>query len=214
MNPPLVMDTTKQAGLWDKIKRLWRGKRDYEGPTYTEDQVVDKFAEDYVQQYVYPKSPEILRQIVVEANKAGLPHVYLPYVFWLIVEARNEWPDMHPKQAKALQIAEDLVMTQGDMPNYRPAVTLPEPEYEVAVDQVVRQTAMWALGALSASLLRGYAAALKKWAPVMVGAAGGDLSDKEASAYLRMLFEIYLEKRPHQFLDGDLLERVVFGLLR
>jgi hypothetical protein len=211
------MDTTKQAGLWDGIKRLWRkwrGKGDYQGPTPTEDQVVDSFAEDFLTKKVWPQGNQFIKQVVLEANKAGLPHDYLPYVFWMLVEGRKHWPQMDPESAKALRLARDLAMSQGLMPNYRPAMRMPPPELEATVDRVLRGLGFWVLKDMGSALLRDYAASLQKWQGLMAKVVGDTLPAEKAAIYLKMLFETYLKRRPGHFLDGMLLERVVFGLLR
>lgn len=211
------MDTTKQAGLWDALKRLWskwRGQGEFQGPTPTEDQVVDSFARDMAEKILWPQANELIKQVVLEANKAGLPHNYLPYVFWLLVEQYRSWPEMHPKASGALKLARDLAVSQMVVPNYRPALSIPPSEYEPAVDQVMKGLGMWALRDMGNALLRGYASTLKKWERLMARAVGDTLPADKAGIYLKTLFEAYLARQPGQFLDGMLLERVVLGLLR
>jgi len=206
------MDTTKEAGFWDGLKRRWRkwrGKGDFEGPTLSEDQVVKRFAEDMVEGVLWPLSAPFMRQVVLEANKANLPHTYLPYVFWILVENRQRLPRMHPKELEALKIGLDIVKSQGDMPNYRPALAIPPPELETAVDDVLSNLARWSLVGMGSQMLKGYTEALKKWTGQMARAVGESLPADKAGMYLRMLFETYLQKQPAHFLDGMLLERAI-----
>jgi hypothetical protein len=210
------MGKTKRAGVWGKLRGLWkkwRGRRDYKGPTLSEDQVVDKFAEDLVKNVLWPLSPLILRQFVEEANKVGLPHKHLPYVFWLWVDQRSDWPSMHKGSAKALRFARDLVMSQGDMPNYRPATSPPPVEYEMPIDQILIRVGNWAYGKMRGAFARGLADRLQKWTPAMARATAATLPADKAGLYLQALFESYLEKRPEHFLDGYHLEQIVFGLM-
>ena len=212
------MNATKQAGLWDRIKRWWRGtgspKRDFAGPTPSEDQVVSDFAEDFVQRVLWAQTTPFLRQVVLEANKAGLPHRYLPYVFMVLDLSYQDWPDMSPSMTRGLKIAVDLLRTQGELPNYRPALSLPPPEFEDAVDRVVQGLGLWSVTGLSAALIRGYASMLKKWSNQMARAVKDTLPADKAGMYLKLLFEEYLRQSPRHFLDGLLLERVLAALIR
>lgn len=206
----------KNAGAWDGLKRRWKkwkGKRKFTGPTPSEDQVVDHFADDFVEHVLWPSSTSFLRQVVLEANKAGIPSQYLPYVFWALVDGRKWWPNMHPMMVKGLRIALSLVRSQGDMPNYRGALSTPPPEMHTALDQTIKGLAMWTLNGWAPSLIGGYTKMLKKWERQMVRAVGDSLPSDKAMAYLKVLFEGYLRKQPGRFLDGMLLERVVFDLL-
>ena len=162
---------------------------------------------------MWPQTTAFLRQVVLEANKAKLPHIYLPYVFWNLAQNRKGWPNMHPKAAKGLRTAVDLVKSQGDMPNYKSALSLPPPELEAAVDRTIQGLAMWTLNGMSPTLLKGYATLLKKWGAQMARAVGETLPADKAGMYLKLLFEEYLRKQPAHFLDGMLLERVVQDLV-
>lgn len=207
----------KEAGLKDSLKKLWEkwwGKGQPESPVLGEDEIVFAFAEDLVTEVLWPITTSTLRQVVIEANKAGLPHEYLPYVFWILVENKNRWPRMHPKEKEALQIALQLVISQGEMPNYRPAMSLPPSEMEPAVDQVVGGLAKWALIHMGSHVAKGYSSLLSHWANRMARATGDTLPVGKAGMYLRLLFETYLREKPRHFLDGVLLERVIFNIVR
>ena len=213
---PVPNMTKKTAGVWDSLKRLWKkwtGKPSYQGPSRTEDSVVDAFATDLAKTAIAPQSKAFVRQVAVEASKAGVPSEYLPYIFWLITEKRDGWPPLDPGQAEALSIARSLTLSEGDMPFYTSTMTVPPVEMESRVDQAIDKVAMWAWGPMSAKMLRGYSAALKKWAPQMASVATELPPDKSAT-YLKMLFEAHLSRNPDRFLDGPLMERVVAELFK
>lgn len=211
------MDTHKQAGLWDSVKRLWRkwtGGEEYSGPTSTEDQVLDGFVEDLVEKGIWPLSPVILRKFVEEANKAGVPSEYMPYVFWLWNDKRTSWPQMAPRSVLALKIARDIVASQGDMPNYLAYMSMPPPEMEPAVDQVLERLGFWASGGMLGQIVRVFSATLTKWTPAMERAVGDTLPLGKSMVYLTVLFKDSLRRSSAQFVDGTILDDIFLGLLK
>jgi len=200
-----------QAGLWDRIKSLWRkwtGKTDYQGPNRTEDEVVDAFAEDFVENVMWPMTSQIVAQLVIAADKAGIKRKYLPYVFFIWNRAEKEWPRMPPIQRVWLRWARSLVVSQGDMPNYYLDPAMPAAKDEEKIDAAIQAFAFWLASKGRAHLLRGYSKKLDKWGPHMLRARPS-LPANKASIYLQSLFETYLSKDPRMFLDGDDLETAV-----
>ncbi|MHC4780880.1 MAG: hypothetical protein ACYTFG_20100 [Planctomycetota bacterium] len=200
-----------QAGLWDGLKRLWRkwtGKAEYTGPTRTEDEVVDAFAEDFVENVMWPMTTEILRQIVIAADQAGLKREALPYLLFVWNRSEKEWPRMPVLQKVLIRWARNLVRSQGEMPNYQAEHYLPPPSDEAKIDQALLAFGFWLAGKGRAQLIRGYSKKLSKWAPAMLRSRPS-LPANKASIYLQSLFQTYLKKDPRRFLDGDLLWQIV-----
>jgi len=209
------MDTQKQAGLWGKVKDLWRkwtGGQEYQGPSASEDQVLDAFADDFVRNFLWKLGPLAVRQAVVEGNKAGIPPEYLPYLFWLWNEGRSSWPEMTTEEYLALKVAKDLTKPERTMPSYRSALRIPPPELEPAVDKAIKRMAFWGATKLLAVLVRGYNNYLEKWTPAMARAVKAALPKDKAGLYLQLFFEDSVRRQSGQFLSGALLDDVILGL--
>jgi len=209
------MDTQKQAGLWGKVKDLWRkwtGGQEYQGPSASEDQVLDAFADDFVRNFLWTLGPIVIRQAVVEGNKAGIPPEYMPYLFWLWNEGRSSWPEMAADKYLGLKVAKDLTKAQRSMPNYRPVLKIPPPELEPQIDKALSSLALWAATKMLILLMEGYDKFLGKWTPAMARAVGPTLPKNKAGIYLQLFFEDSVRRQSGQFLSGALLDDVILGL--
>lgn len=210
------MKVVKRAGLWERLKRLWhkwRGKRVFEGPTMSEDEVADAFLNDYGRTIIAPLGPNIVAQFAVEANKVGLPPEHLPYVFWLWNQRGKGWPEMSRDRKFGLLWGRQLVIDTGRMPNYRAAMDVPPAKFEKAVDEVLLGVAWYIVTPLSAHLLNGMVTMLRKWGPKMAKATEKDLDPRVAATYLEALAKTYIGREPHLYAYGALTEKVLLGLL-
>jgi hypothetical protein len=202
--------------LWDTLKKHWHkwtGSPTYRGPSLSEDQIVDKVA-DEVGSAIEKQGNAVVRQIVIEANKAKVPPAALPYTFWLITSARKHWPEMSKLKGAGLSFARDIMAETGVTPLYRDAMALPPAEQEGAIDQAVNKVAFWAASSLALEIHKVYRKALVKWERPMQKATEGQLPPDKALPYLKRLFEAHVERNPARFVTGDLIDQWLFSLIK
>ena len=155
-----------------------------------------------------------VRQVVIEANEAGLDPGLLGYVFWAIVEGRKHWPAMKPKLKASLDLGRDLMVAGGDVPSYRGSMLLPATgEDEQRVDAVLKTMAFWVGSQMNASLIGGYMGILDKWEGAMQKATEGRLPKNRALPYMKALFEAQLDDNCSRFSLGSLLCRWIFSVM-
>lgn len=93
------------------------------------------------------------QQVIVEANKAGLPPEALQYLFWVLVEQSATW-NLSAEGRRALILARDLMVRSDRVPAYHKGFQQIPAALENQVDRVVSRLSIWAQGKMASGLLK------------------------------------------------------------
>lgn len=199
--------------LWGSLKRLWRRWTGglYAGPTLSENQVTDKVAEDLVSA-IEKMGKVIVRQVIIEANKVGLPPSSYPYLFWVLLRDRSGWPKMHKINKRGLGFLQTVLSETGEEPSFQGAFPLPPAGKEALIDKALDALGLWAAAGLGLKILKVYHKSLSKWEGAMQKATADRLPPDKARTYLKVLFETQVERNPAQFYKGYLIDEWMFML--
>lgn len=177
----------------------------------TEDEILDKMAEEMLQ-VVFQQAKPAIRQILVTANANGFPVEFLQYVFWLLAENQRDWPpSLKTPQKNALMLLREILLRSGEMPPYRSGLEVPPGDTEPNLDATFEALSLWAqklaipVTQAYMKLLKRYAKAIKKTNP--------DIPKRQEMLYLKSTFEQALRYRPQNFVGGQLLYRTFNTLL-
>jgi hypothetical protein len=150
-----------------------------------------------------------VREIVIEANRLGVPPDDLPYVFWAL-NTKAGLPKLDAKQQQALDMMLTIMNRTGVMPNY-PSAFKPTDNLatDSAVDVVARHMGAWALRTMYPALLQAYRAALQSQVRYVTKLTNGQVKKGNEFEFLRLAFRQILSLQSRMFRDGELLRRVV-----
>jgi len=155
----------------------------------------------------------IIRQVVIEATKAGLGD-YLQYVFFVLNERPQEWPNLSPKQRAGLASLQDILSTTGGTPTYTGGLQVPPDDLEPAVDAALTELASWARMDFRKRLMVEYTGLAKKYMPALNRYITLDPKDDFSVTMVKALFEIVVEEHPNLFDQGHFLWSILVDLLR
>lgn len=148
----------------------------------------------------------VVRKVTTVSNQAGLPPEYLPYVFFVLVEQVQNWPEMMPEQAKALRLGRLLMVEGSAVPNYRGQVQLPPSELEEAVGEILKRVGFWVQSKLSAELVGEYQKLLQQ----NMSKIKGILKDRVAPDKIPQVadgsFRLLVSEHPEWFTGGKRLQ--------
>ena len=202
--------------LWDSLQKMWRGwaRSEFYGPSPTEDEVVEKIAEDFAT-VIEAQGKPFVRQVVIEANKAGLPKSSWQYLFHAIAGDPAGWPQMPDVLRNALLFGRQVMSRAGVTPNYRDGLDVPLENLEGQIDQAIKGVAFWVAKEMVGTLHKAYLKLLQKWRRAMRAATKDTrLPDDKVLPWAKQLFEAQVERNPMQFRLGNLLDQFFFRLLR
>lgn len=149
-----------------------------------------------------------VREIVIEANRAGVSSEDMSYIFWALATDKG-LPDQGPRH-KVFQVMLDIMARTGVMPNYQRAFQIPEStDTDLAVDTIALHMGMWAARTMLPALTTEYVKVLMRVAHKVPEATDGDVPVSNGVAYLNHVFREVLTLRSSMFEDGELLRRVL-----
>ena len=175
------------------------------------DKILKDLAEDW-RTAILKQSKPFLVQVAVEANKAGLPLEYLPYVFFVIVEGRKDWPTMSKTIGRPLAVGRDIMAAAGDIPPYRSALTLPPSEHEKVIDQTLQRLGLWCATKMAGAIIMSLSKLLTKYSK-KIEKIHRDIPKGMGGTYLRAVLSQTLDNNPARFQDGVLLWKTLTSLL-
>lgn len=153
----------------------------------------------------------VVRQIVIEAHKAGIDKTYFQYLFFVLVQEQANWPGLSGRGKDALSTAVDLMVQSGALPNYRDGLQIPPVSEEPKITKTIQQLARWAQGPLAGALQTTYIKLVEKQQKPYLKAFPGT-SPQQAYARLTRLFEADLYERPRNYTNPHLTQRIVRNL--
>jgi hypothetical protein len=180
-------------------------------PESKEQQLLGRFLRAF-ERVVLKQGSAFVRQVAVEADNAGVPLEWLPYVFFVIREQRRDWPPMGAGAERALGVGRDIMEASGSTPSYREILGVPPSEIESALDAALQRLATWCLSTLAISIGKGFADLLKKYARP-IEKLREDIPKGKGTTYLRAVATQALNDNPTRFPNGLLLWDVLYSLL-
>ena len=180
-------------------------------PEPPEQKLIKRFAEDFSRE-VLKQSRSFVKQVAVEAGKAGLAPKWLPYVFYTLVESQESWPTTSKGMERALAIGRDIMKATGDTPSYRGSLQLPPSEAEEAVNKALEGLAMWCYSGLAIAIGKAFSKLLKRYAGEVQG-LGANVPKGHEDTYLRAVLMQALDNNYTRFPNGNLLWRIMHFLI-
>jgi hypothetical protein len=162
----------------------------------TEEGLIQEIAQLLPAALVSPKwGHALVRQVTVEANRAGITYEYLPYVFKILMEQPQGWPRVADREA--LFIGREIMARAGVVPDYSRAVVLPPGmEEEDAVDTVIQRMSVWCAGPMYAELSTAYDELLFARTGKVPKATEGAIPKNKGYAWLDTMLKRVLPRRP------------------
>lgn len=164
---------------------------------------------EHLYKLILPQSKAVVREVVTQAARAGLPQESLQYLFFLLVERPKEWPAMPADQKQALMAARSILQETNDVPTYTDGLQLPPESLEGAINGVLQSIGAWAAKNLGKELRGAYKGVLKRYAPEFQSSLPEGIDKRHTVPYLEALFESLLENHPRAFPNGHFLTNIV-----
>ena len=150
----------------------------------------------------------IVREIVTEANKQGIPPKDFPYILWALAQEKT-LPDMGLR-VKGYRVLWDIMTRTGALPAYHKAFEVTkDPVVDAAVDAIALYMSVWSIRILMPFLTTAYLRVLTKHVKQVPQVTDGTVSEKNGTGYLNYIFREVLDLRSSMFEDGELLRRVM-----
>lgn len=173
--------------------------------------LLKRVAEDFVN-VLDKQGNAIIRQVVLEAQKAGVPSQFYPYVFFSLMEQMRAWPRMSKWLQDALKMVKEILFHSGKTPSYSSSLKLPDVQMEEAVETTLEALALWGGTKFTATLLGEFSELIKKYKPAL-GKIQPDLDRQLWDDALHTGLLETARDRPHTLPDGLLLNRVLEVIL-
>ncbi len=166
----------------------------------------EKVAKDALEAFsskITARANSVVRQVAIEADKAGMPMEYLQYVYYTLNEQQRRWPNLAKRHKAALQFALRLVNEVGAMPRYHAGIQVPPTEFEATVDTAITALAAWCNSSLFFDILKDYKGILKQFSKPYVKAKPE--CAKVAEACLQAHMEQIARTAPRSVANGELI---------
>jgi len=200
----------RRAIDWNRVHEKLFG-RPIGQPERPEQALIRRFAEDFSRAVLKQSSP-FVRQVAVEAGKAGLAPQWLPYVFYTLMEAQESWPTMSKGMTRALAIGRDIMKETGAAPSYRGSLQLPPVEAEEAVTKALVGLATWCYSGMTLAIGRDFQKLLKKYERE-AARVGENVPEGQEAVYLRVMLTHALDENHTRYPNGYILWRIMHWLL-
>ena len=166
-------------------------------------ETVAKTALEALSGKIVGRANSVVRQIAIEADKAGMPMEFLQYVFYTLNEQQRRWPSLTANQKKSLNWALRLINETNAMPRYHAGIEVPPTEHEFTVDVAIKELAAWCNTVLFRDVLKDYKDVLKKHAKAY-GKASPECA-KVAESCLQAHMELIARSSPRTVPNGELI---------
>lgn len=150
----------------------------------------------------------VVRQVAIEADKAGLPTETLPYFFFLLDKQAANWPQMSSDDRRGLNLAVAILKESGKMPPYTGVMALPDSQHERAADAALKSLGRWGASKFLANVVGAYQRVLERFERDL-RKARPDVPRGSEDAYLNAFIRAALKKRPFSFTHGQLAQQAI-----
>lgn len=113
---------------------------------------------------IIKQSRLVLHQIAANAANFGI-RGDLPYFYYLLFERSRDWPPMSPDDREAIMFAEMIITEAAVIPNYYNGFSVVSESKEGAMDEALKEFAVWARTGLRDAMLKDYLPIIQKYAP-------------------------------------------------